>query len=246
MRFLFVIAAAVVFLGTAVFWNLAIVFVLRFFRIDLPFSLPFRFYKRKEPELLVALKGRSINAYIVISGLLLFACPLFAGLTAYEYVVRQSVEHSTYGLTSILGSVASLVSLGIAGAWMSMRNWQKSTESGIGLAILAILVLKVSTDAVGGRAVISLLMPAALCASFFYFGIRRIRRTSAGWRYPNRRDMAVTQDFIGERFVPSENYKAQQAIAQKLIAAGLSHEQVPSVPSGRPADLPSDERPKDQ
>jgi hypothetical protein len=246
MRFLFVIGAAVVFLGAAVFWNLAMIFVLRFFRIDLPFSLPFRFHRRKEPELLVALKGRSINTYVVVSGLLLFACPLFAGLTAYEYVVRQSVEHSTYGLTSILESVASLVSLAIAGAWISIRNWQKSTESGIGLAMLALLVLKVSTDTVGGQAVVSLLIPAALCASFFYFGVRRIRRTSAGWRYPNRRDTGVTQDFIGERFVPSENYKAQQAMAQKLIAADLSHERLPGMPSGRPADLPSDERPRDQ
>jgi len=246
MFFLFVIAAVVLFLGTAVFWDLATVFVLRFFRIHLPFSLPFRFYKRQEPKLLVALKGRSINAYVVISGLLLFACPLFAGLTAYDYVVRHSIEHSTYGLASILGSVAWLVLLGIAGVWISIRNWQKSTESGIGFAMLAILVLK-ATETVGGLAVISVLIPASLCASFFYFGVRRIRRTSAGRRYPSRRDMGVTQDFIAERFVPSQNYKAQQAaMAQELTAAGLNHEPVAGMPSGPPTDLPSGGKPKDR
>lgn len=245
MRFLFVIAAVSVFLGAAVLWNLAMVFVLRFFSLNLPFSLPFHLYKRKEPELLVALKGRSINTYVVISGLLMFACPLFAGLTAYD-VVRHSVEHSTYGLTYIFGSVASLVLLGIAGVWISISNWQESVENGIGFAMLAILVLKISTDTMGGLAVISLLIPAALCASFFYFGARRIRRTTAGRRYPNRRDIGVTSNFIAEQFVPSESYKAQQmAMSQKLIAAGMNPEQVATM-SSSPTDLPSGEKPKRQ
>jgi hypothetical protein len=108
MRSLFVIAAAGVFLGAVVFWNLAVVAVLRSLRINLPFSLAFHFYKRKEPELLKALKDRSVNTYVVISGLLLFACPLFAGLTAYGYVIRRYVEHSAYGLTYFAGLILSL------------------------------------------------------------------------------------------------------------------------------------------
>jgi hypothetical protein len=39
--------------------------------------------------------------------------------------------------------------------------------------------------------------------------------------------MGAKSDFIAEQFVPSEDYKAQQiAMAQKLIAGGLSPEQV--------------------
>jgi len=39
--------------------------------------------------------------------------------------------------------------------------------------------------------------------------------------------MGAKSDFIAEQFVPSEDYKAQQiAMAQKLIAGGLSPERV--------------------
>jgi hypothetical protein len=45
--------------------------------------------------------------------------------------------------------------------------------------------------------------------------------------YADRRGMGAKSDFIAEQFVPSEDYKAQQiAMAQKLIAGGLSPEQV--------------------
>jgi len=129
---------------------------------------------------------------------------------------------------------------------ISISNWQKSVESGIGFAMSAILVLKVSAETIGWLATVSLLIPATLCSSFFYFGVRRLRLTSAERRYPRRRDMEVKKDFIRERFVPSENYKAQQReMSQKLIAAGLNPEQVASMFSG-PIDLPSDEKRKDQ
>lgn len=63
--------------------------------------------------------------------------------------------------------------------------------------------------------------------------------------YPDRRGMGAKSDFISELFVPSEHYKAQQrAMAQKLIAAGLSPEQVASM-FFVPVDLPSGEKPKD-
>jgi hypothetical protein len=62
---------------------------------------------------------------------------------------------------------------------------------------------------------------------------------------PDRRGMGAESDFIAQQFVPSEHYKAQQrAMAQKLIAAGLSPEQVASM-FLVPVDLLSDEKPKD-
>jgi len=56
MRFEFVVAAVGVFLGVAIFWSLATVAALRFFRIDLPFSLPFHLYERKNPNCLMRSK----------------------------------------------------------------------------------------------------------------------------------------------------------------------------------------------
>src|ERR1035437_6521070 len=109
---------------------------------------------------------------------------------------------------------------------------------------LAIIVLKVSTDAMGALTVVTLLIPAALCCSFFYFGVRRIRRASAGRRYPNRRDMGVKSDFIAEQFVPSEHHKQQTAMAQKLIAEGLNPQQVAGTLIV-PVDRPSGEQAKD-
>jgi hypothetical protein len=232
MRFLFVIAAAIIFPGVAIFWNLATVGALRCLGINLPFSFPIRFYQREEPELLNALKNRSINTYVFISGVLLFACPLFLGLVAYDYVVSRFVEHLAYGLSYFAESVMLFALLGIGGVWISINNWQKSAGigngfAGIGFPMLAIIVLKISIGTMGALTVFGLLIPAALCCLFVYFGIRRIRRASAGSGGCNRPETGAQRDFIAEQFVPSESHKAQQmAMAQDLIAAGLNPEQV--------------------
>jgi hypothetical protein len=45
--------------------------------------------------------------------------------------------------------------------------------------------------------------------------------------YSDRRGMGAQSDFIAEQFIPSEQYKAEQmARVQKLLAAGVSPEQV--------------------
>jgi hypothetical protein len=44
---------------------------------------------------------------------------------------------------------------------------------------------------------------------------------------PDRRGMGAQSDFIGEQFVPSESYKAQQmAMVETMLAAGWSAEHV--------------------
>jgi hypothetical protein len=228
MRFVFVSAAVCVFVGAAISWNVATVAVLRILDIDLSFSLPFHFYRRTAPEVLNALKGRTINAYVVVSGLLLFACPLFAGLSAYDYVVHRYVQHATFGLKYVLASVASLVLLAVLGVWVSIGHWQNRAESGIGVAMLAILVLKVSTDLTDPLTAVTFLLPTAVCCSFVYFGVRRIRGRLSGKQYPTRRDMGVQRNFVSEKFVPSENPTAEKvAMVQKLVASGVN------------ADLPS-------
>jgi hypothetical protein len=45
--------------------------------------------------------------------------------------------------------------------------------------------------------------------------------------YPDRRGMGAQSDHIAEKFVPSEEYKAQQmAMVQRLTAAGANLEQL--------------------
>jgi hypothetical protein len=64
--------------------------------------------------------------------------------------------------------------------------------------------------------------------------------------YPDRRGMGAQSDFIGETFVPSGQYKAQQAaMIQKLITAGLNPEQLEKL-FLLSADLISEEMPKDE
>jgi hypothetical protein len=72
---------------------------------------------------------------------------------------------------------------------------------------------------------------------------------------PDQRGFGAESDEIAEQFVPNERYKAQQkAMAQTLIAAGLSPERVASMLSvsidqpsiDQPSiDRPSDEKPED-
>ena len=61
--------------------------------------------------------------------------------------------------------------------------------------------------------------------------------------YPDRRGMGAQSDFIAEKFVPSEAYKAQQmAMVQKLIASGVDPQQIAKMFS-IPFDLLSREHP---
>ena len=64
--------------------------------------------------------------------------------------------------------------------------------------------------------------------------------------YPDRRGMGAQSDFIGEKFVPSEEYKtAQMAMVQRLLASGVSRDQVARMFSV-PFDLLSGEKPTDK
>jgi hypothetical protein len=63
--------------------------------------------------------------------------------------------------------------------------------------------------------------------------------------YPDRRGMGAPSDFLAEQFQPNERYKAQQMEwAQKLIAAGLSPEQVATMLC-IPVDLLSGQKSED-
>ena len=62
---------------------------------------------------------------------------------------------------------------------------------------------------------------------------------------PDRRGMGAQSDFIAEQFVPSEQYKAQQAVmVEKLMASGVKPEELGKM-FLVPVDLPPGEKPKD-
>jgi hypothetical protein len=47
---------------------------------------------------------------------------------------------------------------------------------------------------------------------------------------PDRRGMGAQSDFISETFVPDDSYQVQQlAMVEKLIAAGISREQLETM-----------------
>ncbi|MHB1674092.1 MAG: hypothetical protein ACYCSP_07565 [Acidobacteriaceae bacterium] len=178
MRYPLLFAAVAAFVASSILWNLAIIAALRLFRIDLPFSLPFRLFLHKEPDLLQSIHGRSINEYVVISGVLLFACPLLAGMAAYDAVIRRFIEHSIYGMKDVAVCVAWFALVGLCGVWTSVRHWQHSRESGIGYAMAAILLMKVATDMIGALMAVVLLTPTVLVCAFVYFGVRSIKRAN--------------------------------------------------------------------
>ena len=63
---------------------------------------------------------------------------------------------------------------------------------------------------------------------------------------PDRRGMGAQSDFIGETFVPSTQYKAQQAdMVQRLIATGFNLDQLDKL-FLVPAGPPSDHKPKEE
>jgi hypothetical protein len=227
MRWMVQFAAMGVFVGIVVFWNLAVAAALRFFRISLPLSSSFHLFGRRRPEILEALEGRSINVYVLISGLLLFTCPLFAGLTSYDYVVDRFIYHTVFGLNYFLPSILSLVMLGICGVLISISHWRRSAESGIGLPMLVIIALKFSIDTMGMLLTVALLIPVVIFCLFVFFGFRSIGRSISGRQHSSCHGYIEPEsNFIAEQFAPSERYKSQQlAMAQMLSTAGLNPEQ---------------------
>lgn len=112
-------------IGVALLWQLAVVAILRVFGIRLPFSLLFPFYTRKAPELLHVQEEWTEGTYVLISGFLLLACPLFAGLVAYDYIERRYIDHSAYSADSLVGLAVIFLMLVVCARWRSVSDWKK-------------------------------------------------------------------------------------------------------------------------
>jgi hypothetical protein len=74
-----------------------------------------------------------------------------------------------------------------------------------------------------------LLIFVALWIGFYFTGLIPVGRPAEPKRkfsrgYPDRRGMGAESDFISEKFVPSEHYKAQQRAMAQLVAPISSSE----------------------
>lgn len=120
--------ATAVLVSSAVFviWDFAVIAALRVGGVKLSFLLPFHVSERRGRELSATVPGR--NTYVFISGILLFACPLFVALTFYDYVVRTFIEHSAYTLAYVVGSAVLFVLMIIVGIWSSLSQWNKRPD----------------------------------------------------------------------------------------------------------------------
>jgi hypothetical protein len=109
------------FAAVFVLCNLACISILRTFGVAIPFSFPFHFSERKERDLITSLQGRSKSFYIFVSGFLLFACPMFLGLIAYDRLLPIRSSSAYY-----VGTAVVLLILVMGGVSFGNRIWKKA------------------------------------------------------------------------------------------------------------------------
>jgi hypothetical protein len=111
-----------------ILWTWAAVWTLRSFGISLPLSFAVHFYPRRQRELQIALYGVSKEMYVLIRGFLLFACPMFVGMSTYDLLAGRFIRHSAYSAGSFTGS---LVIWTITGVWVGVSEWKTLNEKRI-------------------------------------------------------------------------------------------------------------------
>jgi hypothetical protein len=109
------------FAAVFVLWNLACVSILRMFGLVMPFSFPLHFGERRELDLITSLQGRSKRASVFVSGFLLFVCPMFFGLIAYDRLLPIESSSGYW-----VGTAVVLVILIMGGVSFGNRIWKKA------------------------------------------------------------------------------------------------------------------------
>ncbi|MGD0508052.1 MAG: hypothetical protein ABSA27_09660 [Terriglobales bacterium] len=112
------------FAAVFVLCNLACISILRTFGVAIPFSFPFHFGERRERDLITSLQGRSKSTYIFVSGFLLFACPMFLGLIAYDRLLPIQYSSGYY-----VGTAVVLMALVMVGVSLGNRIWEKAQRA---------------------------------------------------------------------------------------------------------------------
>ena len=115
------ITAVFGFIAVFVLCNLACIWMLRPFGVAIPFSFPVHFGERRERDLVTSLEGRSKGTYIFVSGFLLFACPMFLGLIAYDRLLPVPASIGYY-----VGSAVVFLALVMGGVSFGNRIWRKA------------------------------------------------------------------------------------------------------------------------
>jgi hypothetical protein len=70
------------------------------------------------------MQGRTRTNYIFVSGFLSFACPLFLGLMAYDWIAGpDSLDNLSY----YVGTALFLVILFAGGMFIGRRTWERSS-----------------------------------------------------------------------------------------------------------------------
>jgi hypothetical protein len=116
----------------AILWTWTVIVALRLFSIRLPFSFPIHINPRRQRELDDVLKGKSLGTYVLVSGFLLFSCPLWAGLTAYNLLCDRYIWPSTYSVGRFTGTILTFA---VAGVWFGVRDWKRSAKRESGITI---------------------------------------------------------------------------------------------------------------
>ena len=121
------IAAISAGLGALILWEFALIAALRVLGIRIPFAVAFHIYPRRQKQLLDALRGRRKDTFVLVSGILLLAFPLWVGLIACDYVIDRSAGPITYGLNHTVGSAVGFVVMVACGIWTSTTDWNKNS-----------------------------------------------------------------------------------------------------------------------
>ena len=109
------------FAAAFVLCNLACIWILRTCGVATPFSFPFHRSERRERDLITSLQGRSKSTCIFVSGFLLFVCPIFLGLIAYDRLLPIQSSSGYY-----VGTVVVLLILVMGGVFLGNRIWEKA------------------------------------------------------------------------------------------------------------------------
>lgn len=115
------LAAVFGFAAVFVLCNLTCILILRAVGVALPYSFLFHLNEQRERDLNTSLQGRSRGEYILVSGFLLFTCPLFLGLLAYDRLA--SIHHD---VNYYVGTAVVLLVLTIAGVSLGNRIWKRA------------------------------------------------------------------------------------------------------------------------
>lgn len=126
MRVPNLLAAILACLGMFILSQWAIIALLRAWQIRLPFALAFHFHRRRVQDLLLLRLRFTRSMYVFISGILLFALPLIAGITVLDLVAREPNEK--FGLPYLTGSIFFYILAIVVGISTSEQEWREKAD----------------------------------------------------------------------------------------------------------------------